>query len=317
MLQLWRKGLVRDAFVCDIPFNVPGVGIGAAHKDPFPVQYNWSSLDRFTPPWPLPGEEAPGGRALLPPDAAALLPGRLTRRCRACCGAPGPDETQAAIFRDPNLFGSGSLWIRCAWIADDEDPSMMVSAAAPGGCGTSARRALLWRQMDGHCGGRGRPHRAVPAPAPAVSLSDSGSAGCCPAQGYTNPLAAGEWEEQEAPAIMPVPPFARNHLALRGGGHGVGQVSKARLAEWLGRAGLDPNDPRNAWWEPPATAPVGRRLSTVRNAAISHTSAGPLHLNPHTIWRAVAPSAPLPSPFHALPWGVARLTEAISTAVAR
>lgn len=47
---------------------------------------------------------------------------------------------------------------------------------------------------------------------------------------------------------MPVPPFAKNHLAMqRGGARGVGQVSKARLAEWLGRAGLDPNDPRNAW----------------------------------------------------------------------
>lgn len=152
VLQLWRKGMVRDTFVCDIPFNVPGVGIGAAHKDPFPVQYNWSSLDRFTPPWPLPGArsaltQATGNfytwrfvsqahelllRDRSPYPVPAAVPGVGCPERVALCiphNSPlvGPDESLTELFRDPNLFGSGSLWVRCAWIADDEEnPAMVV-----------------------------------------------------------------------------------------------------------------------------------------------------------------------------------------------
>lgn len=58
------------------------------------------------------------------------------------------------------------------------------------------------------------------------------------------------------PLVPPLPHGnSRGDLALqRGALGGVGKISKTRLAEWLGRAGLDPNDPRNAWCPtPPAS----------------------------------------------------------------
>lgn len=95
----------------------------------------------------------------------------------------------------------------------------------------------------------------------------------CRWQSYSNPLAEHSITIEDARGVrplMPPPPHSalRGDLGLqRGTFSGIGRISRARLAEWLGRAGLDPNDPRNSWCDDALIVPVSKWVGSFCQSA--------------------------------------------------